>query len=164
MLPVACLVRSFGSRVEPSLSLFFTGSSLPRDSVNLSKATKLKAARFWCTELRVEWITMALRTITPNHRNLRQIFIGIPYALSRHGVGANIRQTLGETIYERWLDLDHLFIQLWESNSIRPGVRYSCTSESEKKETVDCVSCLLPEATKRGIVDLVKHAGVGIPM
>ena len=68
------------------------------------------------------------------------------------------KKTLGEIAYGHWLDLDRLLIQLWESNSTRPGVRYSCTSENEKREAIDCVPYLLPEITKRGIVRLFKRA------
>ena len=147
-------MRSFGSRAELGPSLFFAGS-LPPDSIDLSKATKLKAARFSCVELRVEWIATALRTITPKHQTLRRIFIDIPPG---YGVGASIRQTLGETNYEQWLDLDRLLIQLWESNLIRPEVRYSCVLQDEK-EVIDGVSDLLPEVTKKGIVNLAEYTG-----
>jgi len=100
---------------------------------------------------------MTLQTITPQHRDLRQISICIPYQFDIHGAGANIRQTIGETTYEEWSDLDHLLVQLWESHSIRPKITYVCTSQNEEKEAIDCVSCLLPEITKRGIIYLVKY-------
>ena len=100
---------------------------------------------------------MALQTITPQHCDLWQISICIPYQFDIHGAGANIRQTIGEATYEEWLDLDRLLVQLWESHSIRPKITYVCASQNEEKEAIDCVSCLLPEITERGIIYLVEY-------
>jgi len=69
-------------------------------------------------------------------------------------VGSNIRGTIGEAVYELWSDLDHLLVQFWESRSIRP--RIGCFRVRGVKRNMDyCVGCLLPEITKRGIVDLI---------
>ena len=38
---------------------------------------------------RVERITVALQTVTPEHRNLRQISIYVPYCLTPFDIGAN---------------------------------------------------------------------------
>lgn len=55
------------------------------------------------------------------------------------------------------MDLDRLLIQLWELRSVRPRINYLAVPQSEEKEVVDCVSCLLPEVTKRGVLDLEKY-------
>ena len=97
---------------------------------------------------------MALQTVTSEHRDLQRISFHVPYQYTLDGLGANIRQGLGEVWYGQWLDLDRLLVQFWESRSIRPKITYNCESQEEKKEAIDCVSCLLPEITKRGIIDL----------
>jgi hypothetical protein len=59
-----------------NLLLFLDGSEPA--SIDLSKATKLKDVVFQPKSWSVEWITTALRTITPKHRDLRQISIHDP--------------------------------------------------------------------------------------
>ena len=114
-------------------------------SINLSKATRLKDMVFRVESRSIEWVTMTLQTITPEHRDLQQISICVPYYLTLFEVGANVRQTIGELICGHWLGLDHLLVQFWESRLIRP--RVGCT---------DCIGSLLPEITRRGIMDLVE--------
>jgi hypothetical protein len=57
-------------------------TSVPRRvepaSIDLSKATKLKDVVFQPRSREVEWVTMALQTITSKHRDLRQISIHMP--------------------------------------------------------------------------------------
>jgi len=98
-----------------------------------------------------EWITIALQTITPQHRGLRQISIYVPFNLTFFNVGDDIRQSLGEGISRLWSDLDHLLVQFWELRSIRPKV--GCARLEKGQNTEYCVGCLLPEVTKRGIAD-----------
>jgi len=66
---------------------------------------------------------MALRTVTPNHRNLQQISLdtsNIALCLDfDHIDSANIRDVIGKTIHAEWLKLDRLLAQLRESHSIR---------------------------------------------
>ena len=88
--------------------------------IDLSKVTRLKHAVFGAPSARVDWITMALRTITPEHRDLRQISVYLVYRPTQAGPGGSIRQILGEQIFGQWMELDHLLAQLWESHSIRP--------------------------------------------
>ena len=155
MFSVSRLVRLFSFCVDTSSSLFVGG--FQHTPINLSEATRLKDIEFRSGELNTEWVTTTLRTITPKHRDLKQIFIHISYKFTLEGSGASIKHTTGETTYREWLDLDRLLVQLWESRSIRPKVKYRCKSQSERKEAIDGVSCLLPEITKRGMVDLVEH-------
>jgi hypothetical protein len=92
------------------------------------------------------WITTTLQTITPNLRDFRQVKIRVPYCLALLSDGVDVRQTVGEANCEQWLGLDRLLIQLWESRAVRPQVVWA---------TADCAACLLPEAMKSGIVELV---------
>jgi len=56
----------------------FVGDHSPA-SIDLSMATKLKDAVFQLASRspNVGWVTLALRTITPKHRNLRRISIRV---------------------------------------------------------------------------------------
>ena len=143
----ACVVRTVDICVRTDNLLLLPGESRSAP-VDLSKATKLKDVTFRPGLQRVEWVIRALQTITPEHRDLRQITIRMPwYPLAE--VLANIRQTVGDTHYRLWLDLDRLLVQLWESRSIRPKVirMKRCTEES--------VGRFFPEITKREIIDFV---------
>lgn len=102
---------------------------------------------------------MALQTVTSEHKDLQQISIHVYYNFTLNGVGASIRQTVGETTYGRWSDLDHLLIQFWESRSIHLKITYTCASQDERKEAINCVSCLLPKVTGRRVIDLVECGG-----
>ena len=129
--------------------LLFAGS-LVQSSVDLSKATRLQNIKFSSGSPNPQWITMALHTVTPKHRDLQHISLPVPYSLTRR---ANIRQAIGEVTHGHWLDLDRLLVGFWESHSIRPKISYVYTPWDEKKVAVECISCLLPEITKRGIID-----------
>ena len=91
---------------------------------------------------------MALQTITHKNRDF-QLRIHIPSYLAPARTDSNFGQTIGEENREQWLDLDRLLVQLWESRSIRPKVK-SMTD----RDVRDYVGHLLPEITKRGIIDL----------
>ena len=71
-----------------------------------------------------DWITMALRTIVPENQDFRQITIYLPYDPRLSSAGADVRRIAGELIFGRWLELDRLLAQLWESCSIRPEILY----------------------------------------
>jgi hypothetical protein len=118
--------------------------SVPCD---LSKATKLKYVAFWLNSWSVEWITAALRTITPGHRDIQQISIHLPHYLITLGV---TRHTIGKPIHGQWLGLDHLLVQLWKSRSVRTRVIYT-----EMGDIIDLAEHLLPEISKSGAIDLV---------
>jgi len=76
----------------------------------------------------------------------------MPRGLAIGGIGSDIMRFLGEPVSRRWSDLDHLLVEFWESRSIRP--RVGCKRLGEKQQYMDyCIGCLLPEITKRGIVD-----------
>ena len=90
-----------------------------------------------------EWLTTALQTITPEHRNLRQISISVLDAW----------QTAGDAICGQWLSLDRLLVQLLESRSIHPNVVLGGMQGTGKRY---CIERLLPELTKRGLVELIE--------
>ena len=115
--------------------------SAPTD---LSKTTKLKDVVVQSESWSIEWITMTLQTITPKNRGLRHISIRLLLVY--------VDTILGETIDGQWLDLDRWLVQFWESRSIRPEV--ICTMGQDMK---DCIGRLLPETTKRGIIDLLQR-------
>jgi len=100
----------------------------------------------------IEWITMALKTITPEHQDLRRISIYLAPHMTC--IGPDAKRSLGEATSRRWSDLDHLLVQFWESRSIRP--RVGCERQGENRQNTEYrFGCLLPEITKRGIVDPV---------
>ena len=96
---------------------------------------------------------MTLQTITPKHRDLRQITIGMTDHFVPVGVGANFENTVEEPVRRRWLDLDRLFVRLWESRSIHPRIVFT-----KKQDMRDRIGYLLPEITKGGIIDLVERS------
>jgi hypothetical protein len=121
-------------------------------SVDFSKATKLKSVVFRPHPGRVEWVTTALQTITSEHRDLRQISIRLPYFLTLDR-DATIRQAIAGEGSNLWLNLDCLLVQFWESHSIRPMIVYM----ANKDITRDHIECLLPEITKRGVIDIFEY-------
>jgi hypothetical protein len=144
--PVSICVRTDNLLFLPDEFILSESRSAP---IDLSKATKLKDVVFRPGPLRVEWVVRALQTITPEHRNLQQITIHIPYYLTIVRDFADIRQVIGIAQYGVWWDLDRLLVQLWESRSIRPKV--ICAMDPG----VGGVELFLPEITKRKIIDFV---------
>ena len=70
-------------------------------------------------------------------------------------IGVNVTEMVGERILGQWLDLDRLLVQLWESRFIRPTV-ITITLGGEQRGVGNCIGCLLPEITTRGIIDLAE--------
>ena len=136
------------------LTLFQVGSE--PGSFDLSTATKLRDLVFRPGSQSVEWITMALQTITPEHRELGRLSIHMPYYLTFFGTG--VWRWVGEATCREWSDLDHLLVQFWKSCSIRSKV--GCVRLGQNRQsTEDCIGCLLPEITKRGIFDPLSDQG-----
>ena len=109
---------------------------LPQSLINLSKATRLKDTQLGCGRLTVQLVIMTLQTVNSKHRDLRQISIDVSDELALGGTGANIRKTVGETMYEQWLDLDRLLVQFWTSRSIRPTIVYTYASQDERRRFI----------------------------
>ena len=147
------MVRPFATSLCTSNLLLFLAESWPT-SVDFSKATRLKDVTFRVDLPGIEWITAALRTVTPKHRELRQISISVKYYSVDVLLGLDVEQIVGEQTPGQWPELDCLLAQLWESHSIRPKIL--CYGLSLKEEIMsDLVGCLLPEVTGEGIIDLV---------
>jgi hypothetical protein len=121
-------------------------------SIDLSRAIRLKDMVFWPNSRSVKWITMALETITRNHRYLRKISIPVnPHDIPSADV--NIREVLGEQIYGQWLDLDRFLNQFWGLLSIRINAARRITKG--RHDIRDYIGCLLPKMKERGVIDLV---------
>ena len=121
--------------------------------IDLSKATRLKNVVFRATALNIDWVITGLRTIMPKHREFQRISIYVYFGPAFVGiVGTNARQTIGEKKFGRWLDLDHLLIRLWESHSIRARI---ILSSKGNQDTSEFMGYLLPEITRRGLIDLI---------
>ena len=112
-------------------------------SFDFSKITKLKNVVLYCNGS-TRWITTTIQTI--NLRSLQQITID-----SRHPIPTEIE----ELNYQEWQELDRLLAQLWTSYSIRPRVAFGGKEEVDDVRAI--ASRLLPELTRRGVVDVVKY-------
>jgi len=96
---------------------------------------------------------MALQTITPEHRDLRQITLRVPDSCTFR-VSTRDGEII-EAIRRQWLDLDRLLVQFLESSSIHPTV-IRTVSGVARGNIKDYIGCLLPELTKKGVVDLAR--------
>ena len=136
---------------QPQLKLVSVAGYSWEVSIDLSKATKLKDVTFILERLFVAWVTSTLETITSTHTDLREVSIEVP-ALSGISVWPIDAEDIEDETWEEWADLDCTLIQLWESHAVRTKVKYPAElCEQSHKFTRG----LLPEATKRGIVELV---------
>jgi len=122
-------------------------------SNDLSKVPKLKDVTFRVRSQSIEWAIMALRTITPKHGDLRQISIYPSLYLITTARSSN-GQTIEQTTYAQWSDFESLLVQFWESRSIRPRVTPATPTRGVRLRGF--AECLLPEVTRRGIVDLLR--------
>jgi hypothetical protein len=112
--------------------------------LDLSKATKLKNLSFRCRGQSIQWIAMALPSVTS--KNLQQIITHC---------NTTCANPIGETVHREWRDLDRLFIQFWISHSIRPKIEYEATEGENNLRAL--APSLLPELMWRRAVDLVGH-------
>lgn len=105
-----------------------------------------------------QWISATLRTLTSNHKHLRQISLDVANQLfDLRPDCANViglRGWIGETTYQEWLEVDSLLAHLWESHPILK-VSFSGLFTVDKKSARCCAESLLPDAAARGIVELV---------
>jgi len=94
----------------------------------------------------VQWVLTALRTITTDHQNLQEV------SLLASCILCEPERAIGEAAHKQWSEFDHILARLLELHSIRlqihffghPGRTNRC-----------CANSLLPEASKKGMVDLV---------
>ena len=138
--------------------LSFVAGSGPT-SIDLSKASKLRDVVFWPMSPTVTWIVTALETVAPKHRDLRQILIHIPFDLFFINAYArdSVRRIIGEAAFKELLGLDDLLVRLWESRSVRPKVTLHTSMKEVKQGVKYCIGYLIPETTKRGIINLVER-------
>ena len=101
-------------------------------------------------------IAAALRTITRNHRNFKQLSIRSPNTIGSVNLIpirpdlTDIKRAVGEAGYLEWLELDRVLAQLHESRSIRPKI----IVWGDRQRLGSCMEYLLPQAVVGGIVDL----------
>ena len=124
--------------------------------IDLSKAIKLKDVTFIFQGLTVTWVASTLKTITSSHRNLREVSIEGRALSNSAGWPANAADAVDD-IGEEWVDIERTLIQLWESHGICAKVKYYSRRREESRELM---GSLFPEATKRGIVELVDISDV----
>ena len=113
--------------------------------LDLSAATKLKDLVLQSHQPNVRWITRALQSVKSN--GLRRITLRPdPYTFL---------SPLQETTYQEWWDLDRLLVQFRTSRLICPKVVYKMNLDEEMR---GYALSLLPELTRRGLVDLVEYS------
>jgi len=115
-------------------------------SLDLSKASKLKYLVFLLrlAEPTVQWITTALQTV--ESKSLQRI------SIRTHD---DVPEKIGEEFHQEWQDLDRQLVQFWTTHSIRPRIAY--VPRKGEEDMRDHAPRLLPELTKRGLVDLVRE-------
>ena len=69
---------------------------------------------------------------------------------------SGIRKSIRELAFNKWSELDRLLIQFSDTHSIRLKVSYNVLRDEWKKIEV-WVRCLLPEMTKRGLIDSMEQ-------
>ena len=154
------MVRPFGACFRTN-GLFLFVDELPLDPIDLSTVTGLKyVALGWRRS--PQWVAMTLRTITRKHRNLQQISLNARWEsyirlIDSGNDPTNLRNAIGETLYQGWLELDEVLVQLWESHSVRSEVVYDACREICGRKAGRRVENLLSGAMARGIVHLVER-------
>ena len=136
-------VSSLQSRFLVDTSPLFLDLSIAT-SFDLSTATKLKHLVFQCARPNVQWVTTALQSV--KSKGLERITV-------RPDADTFVR-TIKEPVHQQWHDLDRQLVDFWTSHSIRPKVTYE--AGARRKDMRDCTQSLLPELTRRGLVDLVE--------
>ena len=159
-----CLIISISHPIPRSSVPFrelIHGSLSPLDlpdttPVDLSKAKRLVKVLFvpWATS--VEWVTLALQTITFTHQDHRELSINAFYDGFFPNPVTDARQVVEESVYGEWLRLDDILVQLVDS---RP-VCFTIHSSVQREELYGHLEHLLPEMTKKGTIDLVEWRGI----
>lgn len=129
------------------------GSPSSTPSIDFSEATKLKKVTFRSSESSIVWITMTLRTITPEHEDFREVSIHTHFDWAPPSIHnpANTERTVGGEVYRQWMELDNLLVRLGESHGVGVMVRYY---SREERKALGFVHRMLPEITKRGSTTL----------
>ena len=107
------------------------------------------------------WIVTTLRTTTPDHRDLQMISVHTPWIhpaqISNCVDSADFRGWIGGSACQGWSEVDHLLARLSESRPIRLDVRYMMSRSLGEDGAKGLMGILLPEATARGMVDMVGY-------
>ena len=120
--------------------------------IDLSKATKLREVAFNLDGIYNPWVTMTLKTVTPRHIDLQEITISSS-TLSRFVRRLpNIRRYAGHRL-RQWMELDTVLVQLWESHPVHVKIAYC--SGVDWEQVPELIEELMPETTRRGIVETV---------
>jgi len=99
--------------------------------------------------LSIKWITTAFQITLPKHQGIQKISLHLHPQLSLID-----DDTIKESeSYGEWMDLDRLLVQFWESRSTPPKVTFT-TPGGEEQDTRHFVECMLPELTRREMIDL----------
>jgi len=111
-------------------------------SIDLSKAMRLREVVLHLT-IGDAWVGPTLNTLTSGHKDLQLISIYTRFDESRIGSGN----------HTWWADLDHALVQVWGLKALT--IRFAYDTNAEETEARKFIEQLLPEATGRGIVELV---------
>lgn len=105
----------------------------------------------------VGWVTRALETISIDHRGLREVSVRTLLQLPpiRDISDFNLRETIGQEIYQRWVDLDRILVQLSESHAVR--IKVAPYPSAGSRDLRMCMTELLTGTTKRDGTEL--HLG-----
>ena len=101
---------------------------------------------------------MALQTV--QSKNLQWITISPCATITdlpriRNHPPLTIANMVGETVRQERQDLDRLLVQFWTSHSIHPRITYEAGSVGSELGAL--LPSLLPELTRRGLVDFVEY-------
>ena len=150
-------MRPFETRVRTDGLPVFLDELVP-GFVDLSKAVGHKDVSIeWTCDLL--WVALTLRTITRDHRNLQRISLEASCYAQFVDVDdpADLRDAIGETLYQGWLELNDVLVQLWESHRIRSEVVYEIPRGIRGRRAAHPVKSLLSRAMARGVVRLVER-------
>jgi len=138
---------AFPPATAPGQYLLPLHIDLPRKSLNLSKAKKLKNIEFLCREPDVTWITAALRTMELD--NLQSISL-VLFPHSDLGASVSALSSQG------WMALDQLLVQLWTLHSVR--LKLMCEWMHRGWNPRGDAERLFSESMERRIIDLVEYS------
>ena len=136
MVLYSCLIDLLSLRLDPT-----------RNFVDLSTARKIKDLVFHCDHTHTQWITRVLQTV--ESENLQRITL-------RPDIYTFVT-TIQEATYQEWWELDRLLVHFRTSRSICPKLVFEM--DLDKEDLRGCALSLLPEVTRRGLVDLVRYTG-----
>ena len=112
------------------------------------------------------WITLTLKTITRDHRNLQLITLDASEVLTvlQDNYDDDHPTTpvdvLGQNMFNSWIELDLLLAKLSESHSFNLEVLYDLYDVMpDEDQARSWAECLLPEFMGKGRVKLVRLAG-----